>query len=78
VVHTSGVRSQLWLTSGIAAVLVGLSIGTTGQAAADQPKPTPSPANTSSTDEIADMVMDAIEQDDGTAPTASGVPAPSG
>jgi hypothetical protein len=50
--------------------------GATGQAAADQP--TPTPASTSSNDEIADMVMDAIEQDRGTDPTAGEVPAPSG
>jgi hypothetical protein len=79
VVDRSGGRGTLWLTSWIAAVLLVFSVVAAGQAAADKPKPTPSPANTSSTDEITDMVMAAIEQNGGAAPTTDdAVPPPPG
>jgi hypothetical protein len=45
-----------------AAVLAGLAAGAPGVAHADQPTPAPAPALTSTSDELADMVMAAIEQ----------------
>jgi hypothetical protein len=81
VVDRAGGRRALRLMSGIAAAVLGLSVLATGQAGADQPKPTPgpgiSPSATSSNDEITDMVMDAIEQN-GSAAATSEVPAPPG
>lgn len=61
-IETSAKRLTLWITSGIATVLLGISIGAAAPAAADEPTPTPTPvpAGTSTSDEIADMVMDAI------------------
>ena len=48
------------------AVLAGLAAGVPGVAHADQPTPAPAPVLTSTSDEIADMVMATIEQ--GSAP----------
>lgn len=58
------------LAAGIAVVLLGLSTAGIAAAHADEPTPppaptaaapAPAPAGTSSTDELADMVMDALE-----------------
>lgn len=64
-----------WTSRGIAAVLLGFSAFTgTAMAHADEPAPV-TPTNTSSSDELADMVMDAIENG-AAAPSTSKVPAP--
>ena len=64
-----------WLLSTVAGAAIGLSAFAIGTASAEPaPLPAPSPT-TSSSDELTDMVMDAI-QHDGPAPTTTPVPAP--
>jgi len=65
-----------WVWSVVAGVVFGLSVLAIGTANAE---PTPSPAptpGTSSSDELADMVMDVIQHDGPAAPTTTPVPAP--
>jgi hypothetical protein len=64
-----------WLLSAVAGAVIGLSgfaIGTAGA----EPTPPPPPGPTSTPDELADMVMDAIGHDGPAAPTTTEVPAP--
>ena len=66
---------RVWLS--VAAVLIGISALSLGTAAAEPPTTPvpPSPAaDTSSTDDLTDMVLDAIQH--GAAPTTTPVPAP--
>jgi hypothetical protein len=64
-----------WLLSAVAGAVIGLSAFAVGTASAEPtPPPTPGPASTS--DELADMVMDAIQHGDPLAPTTTAVPAP--
>ncbi|MCV7227772.1 hypothetical protein [Mycolicibacterium komossense] len=65
--------------AGIAIALLAFWAGSGGQAFADEPTPTPAPAPaaTSSTDELTDMVMDALGGG-AIAPAAGSVPAPPG
>jgi hypothetical protein len=62
-------------TAATVAVLLGaLALAGGIASAAPPPSPAPGPVTTSSPDEIADMVMDAIQQTG--APTTTPVPAP--
>jgi hypothetical protein len=72
---TSGVAMR-WLLSAAADAVIGLSAFGIGTASAD---PTPSPApdpTTSSPDDLADMVMDAIQHGEPATPTTTAVPPP--
>ena len=65
-----------WLLSAAMGVVIGLSAFAIGTASADptlQPVPDPT---TSSSDDLADMVMDAIQQGGPAAPTTTPVPPP--
>jgi hypothetical protein len=62
--------------SAVAGVVLGLSVLGIGTANAE-PTPPPAPApGTSSSDELADMVMDVIQQGGPAAPSTTPVPAP--
>jgi hypothetical protein len=58
-----GGRNRAGRVVGVAAVLAVLSVSATGPACAEEPIPAPAPTLTSTSDELADMVMAAIEQD---------------
>lgn len=62
-----------WLLAAVAGVFIGLSALTVATANADPAPPTPT---TSSSDELADMVMDVIQHGGPAAPTTTPVPAP--
>ena len=62
-----------WLLTAVTGVLIGISAVVTATANADAAPPTPT---TSSSDELADMVMDAIQHGGPAAPTTTPVPAP--
>jgi hypothetical protein len=62
-----------WLLTAVAGVLIGVSALVAATANADPAPPTPT---TSSSDELADMVMDAIQHGGPAAPTTSPVPSP--
>ena len=65
-----------WVWSAAAGVVFGLSVLAIGTANAE-PTPSPAPApGTSSSDELADMVMDVIQHGGPAAPTTTPVPAP--
>ena len=65
-----------WLLSAAAGALIGLSAFAIGTASAE-PTPPPAPGpTTSSSDDLADMVMDAIQHGGPAAPTTTPVPAP--
>jgi hypothetical protein len=66
-------EAMRWLWSAVA--IVGLSVFAIGTASAE-PTQTPAPGPTSTSDELADMVMDAIQHGDPAAPTTTPVPAP--
>jgi hypothetical protein len=61
----------------VTGTVIGLSVLAAGTANAQptQPPGPPTPG-TSTSDELADMVMDAIEQGEAAAPTTTPVPAP--
>ncbi len=67
------------LLSAVAGVLIGVSAFAVGTASAQpsQPGPAPPGPTTSTSDELADMVMDVIEHGGPAAPTTTPVPAPS-
>ncbi len=65
-----------WLLSAATGVVIGLSAFAIGTANADPtPPPVPDPT-TSSSDDLADMVMDAIQHGGPAAPTTTPVPPP--
>ena len=65
-----------WLLSAAAGAVIGLSAFAIGTAGADPtPPPVPGPT-TSSSDDLTDMVMDAIQQGGPAAPTTTPVPPP--
>jgi hypothetical protein len=65
-----------WLLSAAGAV-IGLSVFAIGTASAQPTQPpAPGPATTSTSDELADMVMDVIQHGGPAAPTTTPVPAP--
>jgi hypothetical protein len=63
-----------WLLSAVAGVLIGLSAFAAGTASAEPAEP--GPTTTSSSDELADMVLDVVEHSSVVAPTSTSVPAP--
>ena len=67
-----------WLFATAAAVLIGVSASSASTAGAQPvPAPPPGPAQPGSTsDELADMVMDVIEHGAPVIPTTTPVPAP--
>lgn len=70
-----------WLFAVVAGVLIGISAvaSTSGSSANAQPvppPPSPTQPGSSTTEELADMVLDAIEQDAPSAPTSTPVPQP--
>jgi len=67
-----------WLFAVVAGVLIGISAVATSPAYA-QPVPPPPPPpqpGSSTTEELADMVLDAIEHDSPAPPTTTPVPQP--
>lgn len=64
-----------WLLSAVAGAVIGLSAFAIGTASAE-PTPPPAPGPTSSSDELADMVMDTIQHGGPAAPTTTPVSAP--
>jgi len=63
--------------SAVAGLLIGVStVVGTANAQPSQPAPTPPAPGTSTSDELADMVMDAIQHGGPVAPTTTPVPAP--
>jgi hypothetical protein len=64
-----------WLSSAVAGAAIGLSVFAIGTAGAE-PTPPPAPGPTSTSDELADMVMDVLQHDGPAAPTTTAVPAP--
>jgi hypothetical protein len=62
-----------WLWSAVA--VIGLSVFAIGTASAEPTQP-PAPGPTSTSDELADMVLDAIQHGNPTTPTTTPVPAP--
>jgi len=65
-----------WVLSAVAGTVIGLSVFAIGTASAE-PTPPPAPGpGTSSSEELADMVMDVIQHGGPAAPTTTPVPAP--
>jgi hypothetical protein len=63
-----------WLLSAAAGAAIGLSAFAIGTASAEPTEPpAPGPATTSTSDELADMVMDAIQHGGPAAPTTTAV-----
>ena len=60
----------------LAGVMIGLSVFAIGTARAEPTPPPPNPGATSTSDELADMVLDAIQHGGPAAPTTTPVPAP--
>jgi hypothetical protein len=63
-----------WLLAAVTGVLIGLSTVAVGTANAEPSQPGPTPTSTS--DELADMVLDVIEHGGAAAPTTTPAPAP--
>lgn len=63
-----------WMLAGTVVAISMFAMGT-ANAQPTQP-PAPGPATTSTSDELADMVMDVVQHGDGAAPTTTPVPAP--
>jgi len=66
-----------WVLSAVAGAVIGLSMFVIGTASAEPTQPpVPGPGATSTSDELADMVMDVIQHGGPAAPTTTPVPAP--
>jgi hypothetical protein len=67
-----------WLFAVVAGMLIGISAIATSPANAQPvpPPPPPTQPGSSSTEELADMVLDAIEQDSSATPSTTPVPQP--
>jgi hypothetical protein len=65
-----------WLLSAVAGAVVGLSAFAIGTASADPTAPPAPGPTTSSSDDLADMVLDAIQHGGPAAPTTTPVPPP--
>lgn len=67
-----------WLFAVVAGMLIGISAIATSSANAQPvpPPPPPTQPGSSSTEELADMVLDAIEHDSSAAPITTPVPQP--
>jgi hypothetical protein len=66
-------EAMRWLWSAVA--VIGLSVFAIGTASAEPTQP-PAPGPTSTSDELADMVLDVIQHGNPAAPTTTPVPAP--
>jgi len=64
-----------WVWSAVAGAVIGLSGFGIGTASAE-PTPSPAPGPASTSDELADMVMDVIQHGGPATPTTTPVPAP--
>ena len=64
------------VVSAVTGALIGFAVFAVGTANADPAPPGPTTTATSTSDDLADMVMEVIDQ--GAAPTATPVPAPPG
>ncbi len=70
-------EAMRWVLAAVAGAAIGLSAFAIGTASADPTQPpAPGPATTSTSDELADMVMDVIQHGGPAAPTTTVVPAP--
>jgi hypothetical protein len=68
-------EAMRWVLAAVTGASIGLSAFAIGTAGAEPTQaPAPGPATTS--DELADMVMDVIQRGDPAAPTTTPVPAP--
>jgi hypothetical protein len=66
-----------WLLAAVAGAVIGFSAFAIGTASAEPTQPpVPGPATTSTSDELADMVLDVIQHGGAAAPTTTVVPAP--
>jgi hypothetical protein len=65
-----------WLLSAVAGAVIGLSALAMGTASAEPTQPPAPGPTTSSSDELADMVMDVVQHGGPAAPTTTPVPAP--
>jgi hypothetical protein len=65
-----------WVWTAVTGAVIGLSVLAAGTANAEPAQPSPPTPGTSTSDELADMVMDAIEHGGPAAPTTTPVPAP--
>ena len=65
-----------WLLSAVAGAVIGFSAFAIGVASADPTAPPAPGPTTSSSDDLTDMVMDAIQHSGPAAPTTTPVPSP--
>jgi hypothetical protein len=65
-----------WLWSAVAGAVIGLSVLGIATASAEPTQPPAPGPTTSSSDELADMVMDVVQHGEPAAPTTTPVPAP--
>jgi|SoiMethySBSTD1v2_1073268.scaffolds.fasta_scaffold94689_2 hypothetical protein len=65
-----------WVWTAVTGAVLGLSVLVVGTADAEPAQPDPPTPGTSTSDELGDMVMDAIEHGGAAAPTTTPVPAP--
>jgi hypothetical protein len=72
---TNGVAMR-WLLSAAAGAVIGLSAFAIGTASADPTAPPVPDPTTSSSDDLADMAMDAIQHGELATPTTTPVPPP--
>ena len=70
-------EAMRWVLAAVAGAAIGLPAFAIGTASADPTQPSaPGPVTTSTSDELADMVMDVIQRGGPAAPTTTVVPAP--
>jgi hypothetical protein len=69
-------RAAKWVLAAAAVLALSLSPVVVGAAHADPSSPGTGPTTTSTSDELADMVMGVIDKGRGAAPTTTVVPAP--
>ena len=70
-------EAMRWVLAAVAGAAIGLPAFAIGTASADPTQPpAPGPVTTSTSDELADMVMDVIQHGAPAAPTTTPVPAP--
>ena len=70
-------EAMRWVLAAVTGASIGLSAFAIGTAGAEPTQaPAPGPATTSTSDELADVVMDVIQRGERAAPTTTPVPAP--